>query len=611
MTVETHEVVLSFDQPGDTRNPLLSMLQQLHRRPVEKTSRAAALLGSQKVLIVDSQQGRAQYIAQLLSSAGFWPFVAPTSLDAYTLFLQGSFHPFAIILCEEGAANNQFFLTRLSQQFVQRYDWNVPFIRLQVPANSRLFASRSTGPLANAQATFPRPAMSPGSSPDHAGADPSFPPLQQPLRTQPLQPRSFRTQGVQHPLSTPDMRTGDPTTRAPSSGFPRPSSQHGDTMVRPPRSTSSPLRESMASPLRPMSVPPGEATARPSRSASGPLRPASAPLRTPTPTPASRAPEVPETSTSASRDLLPKRRLMPLPSSSTMKFTKKQAEKISLDGLSIGRYQLQTLIGGNPLGDVYVTYDRLREQDIALKSLQTNMIPFHLMEGLEEDYNLFQQEMDLLQNIEHPHVSRVMNIGKSYISGFPFIYKTMPYYAEGSLLAWLNRFSGRAYSPSEVARIILQIAEAIQFLHERGILYQNFKLTNVLVVNETEEMRDLHVVISDLPFVQDVINLPKTIESFRYIAPEQWEGESFTSSDQYSLAIMAYELLTGRAPFQGNSDTIMRRMHLTMHPPPPSSVNRYIYPFIDKVILRALSKQPGERFESVRAFATALERASN
>jgi serine/threonine-protein kinase len=77
------------------------------------------------------------------------------------------------------------------------------------------------------------------------------------------------------------------------------------------------------------------------------------------------------------------------------------------------------------------------------------------------------------------------------------------------------------------------------------------------------------------------------------------------------LAILAYELLTGRAPFQGNSDAIMRRMHLTMPAPPPSSFNRTIYPFIDKVILRALAKRPEERFESITAFATALERASN
>ncbi len=294
-----------------------------------------------------------------------------------------------------------------------------------------------------------------------------------------------------------------------------------------------------------------------------------------------------------------------------MKFTKKQFEKISLDGLSIGRYQLQTLIGGNPIGDVYLTYDRLREQDIALKTIQTNMIPFHLMEGLEEDYNLFQQEFDLLQQLDHPHLSRVMNIGRSYISGFPFIYKTMPYYEHGSLASWLAQFPGRLFAPSEVARLIWQVADAIQFLHTRGLLYQNFKMTNILVTNETQNLGELQVVLADLPFVQDVVNLPKTLESYRYFAPEQWENEAFTSSDQYGLAVLAYELLVGRAPFQGNSASIMQRMHLTRPAPAPSSFNRYIYPFIDKVILRALSKRPAERFDSVSAFAAALERACN
>ncbi|HEU5379231.1 MAG TPA: protein kinase [Ktedonobacteraceae bacterium] len=571
MTVETHEVVFSFDQPGDTRNPLLSILQQLLNRPVERNSRAGALLGSQKVLIVDSQQERAQYIAHLLSSVGYRPFVAPTSLDAYTLFLQGTFHPFVIILNEEGAANNQFFLTRLSQQFVQRYDWNVPFIRLQVPP-SHLFGPRTTGPLANSSRTT-LPLSSSG------GEQMRRVPPSSPLPQRPRMPVS---------------RPGEQMNRAPfqsSPGF-QPSSTFPPSSVfpRPP------------APLSPQAEPP---IPRP--------RPSSAPLRTQPPPPMRSS--IP--ATSALPDIqgpvpqVARRRVVPLPSASTMKFTKKQVEKISLDGLSIGRYQLKSIIGGNPIGDVYVTYDRLREQDIALKTLQTNMIPFHLMEGLEEDYNLFQQELDLLQQVEHPHISRVMNIGKSYISGFPFIYKTMPHYVEGSLGKWLSQFTGRIFTPAEVARVIWQLADALQFLHERGMLYQNFKLTNVLVVNATENMRDLHVVLSDLPFVRDVINLPKTIESYRYFAPEQWEGESFTSSDQYGLAIMAYELLTGRAPFQGNSDAIMRRMHLTMPAPAPSSVNRQIYPFIDKVILRALSKRPEERFESIAAFATALERASN
>jgi hypothetical protein len=540
MPVETHEVTFSFDQPGDARHPLLSMLQQLLSRPLARESRASSLLGARRVLIVDSQRERGQYLAQLLSSAGYWPFVALTSLDAYTLFLQGSFHPFAIILSENSASNNQFFLTRLSQQFLQRYDWNVPFIRLLIPA-SNLFAPRSTEPLAQSQQraarqiTVPlsqRGARRTTSAPLQPPRTPAPPPDEQPFRV-PVQTDS--------PLTTLRSQPPVPSTRAPT------------------------------------------------------------PSGAPTP--------LPEVTTS--RGPLAQRALTSLPSASMMRFNKKQVEKISLDGLSIGRYQLQSVIAGNPIGDVYLTYDRLREQDIALKTIQTNMIPFHLMEGLEEDYNLFQQELDLLQQLDHPHLSRVMNIGKSYISGFPFIYKTMPHYAEGSLAKWQLQFSGRPFAPSEVARVILQVAEAIHFLHERGILYQNFKMTNILVVNETRSMRDLHVVLSDLPFVQDVINLPKTPESYRYFAPEQWENEAFTSSDQYGLAVIAYELLTGRTPFQGNSDVIMRRMHLTMPAPSPSSFNPQIYPFIDRVILKALSKRPEDRFDSITTFASALERASN
>jgi hypothetical protein len=632
MTVETHEVAFSFDQPGDMRNPLLSILQQLLNRPLAKDSRATALLGAQRVLVVDSQQERAQYIAHLISSAGYWPFVAPTPLDAYTLFLQGTFHPFAIILSED-SSNTQFFLNRLSQQFLQRYDWKVPFIRLRMPASDQ-FAPRSTEPLAQQQ--FPRTRVrqlgDPGSS--FPGSSRPSSPLSQPGEPGPRFNRSSS------PLSLPE----EPGQRfAPSSSllgqpgelgqrFNRlssPLSQPGELGQRSNR-LSSPLGQPgepgqrFAPPSSPLGQPgqapwqqassaqPSDAGHRPAassqpltrlRSSSTPLQPpsASSPLSL-------SAPEAFHTPNGSATPT--PRRLIP-PSAGVNRSSKQQVEKISLDGLSIGRYQLKSILGGSPIGDVYLTYDRLREQDIVLKTIQTNMIPFHLIEGQEDDYNLFQQEWDLLQKIEHPHLARVMNLGKSYISGFPFIYKTMPYYTEGSLQSWIGQFSDRFFAPSDVARVILQLADALQFLHTRGVLYQNFKQTNILITNETQTMRDLHVVLSDMPFVRDVMNLPKTNESYRYYAPEQWDSEAFTSSDQYGLAVVAYELLTGRAPFQGNSDAIMRRMHLTMPTPAPSSFNRQIYPFVDKVLLRALSKRPSERFESVQAFAAALERASN
>ncbi len=583
MTVETHEIVFSFDQPGDTRNPLFMLLQQLLSRPLARESRATALLGSQRVLIIDSHQERAQYIAHLLASNGFWPFVAPTPLDAYTLFLQGTFHPFAIILSEEEVAN-QFFLTRLSQQFLQRYDWKIPFIRLRI-APSAHPGPRTTGPLASGR-ILQRPTSplnQPGSPLRRPNISSPLPPAQRPFLSGPIEqlpqsaaPQSFRPAEIHPQTPTPPTPWQlDPTTTSPTPWQLDPTT----TSPTPPRLPTE--REPLV------------------RMRSSSTQPAN-----PTPSQQLLPPDAGPVSQVFNRSLV-------TGPNASLRNQKKQAEKISLNGLSIGRYQLKSLIGGNPIGDVYLTYDRLREQDIALKTIQTNMIPFHLMDGMEEDYNLFQQEMDIVQQMEHPYISKVMNIGKSYISGFPFIYKTMPYYSEGSLAGWLTQYSRQMHAAADVARVILQLAEAVQFLHNRGMLYQNFKLTNILITNSAASLHDLRVILTDLPFVKDVINLPKTSESYRYFAPEQWEHEAFTSSDQYGLAIVAYELLTGRAPFLGNSDAIMRRMHQTMAAPSPSSFNPNIHQPIDKVLLRALTKRPEERFDSVLTFARALERAAN
>jgi len=92
------------------------------------------------------------------------------------------------------------------------------------------------------------------------------------------------------------------------------------------------------------------------------------------------------------------------------------------------------------------------------------------------------------------------------------------------------------------------------------------------------------------------------------MAPEQWDGHPVAASDQYSLAIMVYELLVGRPPFVGNPGQVMRQHYLTP-PPTPSSLNRSLSPAIDALLLHALSKQPEERFPSVTSFARAFHEA--
>ena len=105
-----------------------------------------------------------------------------------------------------------------------------------------------------------------------------------------------------------------------------------------------------------------------------------------------------------------------------------EVKKISLEGQNFGRYQILSLIGEGSWSYVYRAYDRLREQDIALKAMQTDTVPYFQMRGAQEEENFFQREKELLDTIKHPHILPLPNSGKSYVSGSSFIYKTMPHW---------------------------------------------------------------------------------------------------------------------------------------------------------------------------------------
>jgi hypothetical protein len=93
-----------------------------------------------------------------------------------------------------------------------------------------------------------------------------------------------------------------------------------------------------------------------------------------------------------------------------------EREKMTLEGLDIGRYHLEALLGGGLQGNVYRTYDRLREHEIALKAVHVNSLPYAIARVSEEEANLFQQEIDLLSTLDHPHIQVPLKAGRSYVS---------------------------------------------------------------------------------------------------------------------------------------------------------------------------------------------------
>ncbi len=287
-----------------------------------------------------------------------------------------------------------------------------------------------------------------------------------------------------------------------------------------------------------------------------------------------------------------------------------EGEYFSLTGQNLGRYQIVAPLGRNPHSNVYQIYDRLRESHVALKALpMKSALPQDISDTGEEEYNPFQHEKNVISQLEHPNITATLNFGKSYISGIPFIYKTMPYFADGSLDSWLYERQGMTFPPKDVLAVIAQIGDALQYAHEHQLLYQNFKFTNILISKTAKNLRGLKVQLSDFTIDQTQATTPKTKSCFPYVAPERWQGQLFPASDQYGLAAMAYELLAGRPLFQGQSTSIVKHLHLNMAAQAPGSFNPTISSALDHVILRALAKRPQERFASVGLFVKAFQQS--
>ncbi len=164
----------------------------------------------------------------------------------------------------------------------------------------------------------------------------------------------------------------------------------------------------------------------------------------------------------------------------------------------------------------------------------------------------------------------------------------------------------------DVDHIIRQAAEALQYAHDQQIIHRDVKPSNFLIRGRSGGARIPNLLLADFGLAK-LTNLSATMsQSIRgtptYMAPEQWSGSPVPATDQYALAVMAYELLTGRPPFEGTQQQMMFH-HLMTQPQPPSRYNPRFSPDMDAVLLRALAKKPEDRFPSISAFADAFSQA--
>lgn len=285
---------------------------------------------------------------------------------------------------------------------------------------------------------------------------------------------------------------------------------------------------------------------------------------------------------------------------------------MQLEGLQIGRYHLIRLIGSGGVGQVYLAKDTqlLIGREVAVKVIT----PPDDQEEARIVIDLFIREVKAISRLNHPHILPLSDYGTATLYGIMRAYLVMPHSKEGSLAEWMKQPSNAALcTPLNVARFVQQAAAALQEAHDHNIFHKDTKPHNFLLRKNiaSPELPDLLLAdfgVAKLNTAEYTLgNLPSGTP--HYMPPEQWDRNPVAATDQYALAIMTYELLTGQRPFQGNLEKLEEH-HKKTPPQLPSTLVSDLPKAIDAVILRALAKKPGDRYTSIKEFAEEFTRAA-
>src|SRR6266704_797633 len=286
--------------------------------------------------------------------------------------------------------------------------------------------------------------------------------------------------------------------------------------------------------------------------------------------------------------------------------TSSKVETMSLTGSHIGRFRLLRLLGRGGMGEVYLAEDEQLRRQVAIKVIQAEYPD-------PAATRLFLREARAIAMFNHPHILPLFDFGEATIQGMTLTYMVMPFCQEDTLAAWMHqRRQSALLSPHDVGFIVQQAASALQYAHNHQVVHQDVKPSNFLIRGSEEASGRPDLMLADFGVAKSTSATATMSQAVRgtpaYMAPEQWEGTPVPATDQYALAMMAYDLLTGLPPFQGSLGQVMYQ-HLYVTPQPPGKLNPRVPADVDTVLLHALAKKPEERFASIAAFARAFQQA--
>ena len=264
-------------------------------------------------------------------------------------------------------------------------------------------------------------------------------------------------------------------------------------------------------------------------------------------------------------------------------------------GDHIGRFEIRRVIGHGAMGVVYQAFDPRLERDIALKIPHIGTVDHEVTER-------FLQEARAAAAIDHPHLCTVHDSGEA--DGLPYL--VMPLIQGLPLLEWLR---DKSPPPRQSAEVVLKLAKALDALHAAGIVHQDIKPQNIIIVGQGDPL----LMDFGLAWKADPESKTQPADNMvgtpAYMSPEQVTGavsEIDRRSDIYSLGVLTYQMLTGRLPFAGTLTQVLAQIPHG-NAPPPRSLQPDIDPELEQICQQAMAARPADRFQTGADMAAALQ----
>jgi serine/threonine protein kinase len=268
-----------------------------------------------------------------------------------------------------------------------------------------------------------------------------------------------------------------------------------------------------------------------------------------------------------------------------------------MDTRQVGKYKIVEEIGRGGFGTVYRARDTMLDRVVALKVLHPQLMvdPTFLAR--------FQQEARAAANLKNPHIVTIYDLGET--EGVWYI--AMEYLAGRPLDRMISQEG--PLEPERALAIARDIGAALDHAHGQGLVHRDVKPSNIVVAADgSATLTDFGLVRAAL--MSTVSTAMGLIGTPAYMSPEQCEGQELDGrSDLYALGVVLYEMLTGQVPFQADTPLAVMRGHADKPPPPPRKLNPELPAGVEAVVLKALAKGRGDRYQSGEELAAALKGA--